>query len=243
MTEKQRLNRFIAACGLCSRRKADLLVRTGRVTVNLEVCPDPSRIIDPGRDSVRVDGEIISVQEKLYIAMHKPRGCVCSVSDQFSRTVLELLPPWYRARGLFPVGRLDKDSEGLLLLTNDGALAHRILHPGQHVPKTYQVLLDSQLSADSIESFSRGTEIEGRLVRPEGVTLLKKNPEGRWITITLSEGIKREIRIMASTRGFRVKKLVRTGIGRLELKRLGPGNFIALDGEALLRMILHGGSV
>ena len=243
MTEKQRINRFLASCGVCSRRKADLLVREGRVTVNGETCVDPSRVIDPDRDTVSVDGEIVALQEKLYLVLNKPKGCVCSVSDRFTRTILELLPPDYRAKGLYPVGRLDKESEGLLILTNDGALAQRILHPGQHVLKTYQVLLDTAVSVDFIYSLSRGTGIAGRLVTPVEVALMEKTPKGRWVSITLSEGLKREIRVMASTRGFGMERLVRTRIGQLGLKRLKPGEFVSLDRETLLGMIIHGGAV
>ena len=111
--DQQRINRFLASCAVCSRRKADLLVKEGRVTVNGEICVDPSRVIDPDRDTVSVDGEKLALQEKLYLALNKPKGYVCSVSDRFSRTVMELLPSDYRAKGLFPIGRLDKESEGL----------------------------------------------------------------------------------------------------------------------------------
>jgi len=243
MTEKQRINRFIASCGICSRRKADLLVKEERVTVNGEICIDPSRVIDPVRDAVSVDGTKLVLQEKLYLALHKPKGYVCSVSDRFTRTVMELLPSDYRARGLFPVGRLDKGSEGLLLLTNDGALAQRILHPGQQVPKTYQVLLDAPVSEDTLNSLSRGSEVAGRLVIPEKVLLLGISPKGRWVSITLLEGLKREIRIMVSTRGLKVERLIRTRVGQLELKRLKPGRFVILERETLLDMVLHGGAV
>ena len=122
-------------------------------------------------------------------------------------------------------------------------MAQRILHPGKHVPKTYQVLLDTAVSEDFIDSLSRGTVIAGRLVTPVEVALMEKTPKGRWVSITLSEGLKREIRIMASTRGFRVERLVRTRIGQLELKWLKPGKFVSLEGETLLDMIIHGGAV
>ncbi|HPA58506.1 MAG TPA: pseudouridine synthase [Synergistales bacterium] len=243
MTQGVRINRFIAACGVCSRRKADLLVMAGRISVNLKVCTDPSRTIDPESDVVKLDGDVISIRPKLYIAMNKPRGLVCSVSDRFSPTVLELLPSEIPVEGLFPVGRLDKGSEGLLLLTNDGEMAQRILHPSHQILKTYEVLLDATAEDAALESFMKGTEVEGRTVRPERVVAIPRRPEGRWISVTLSEGLKREIRVMAATRGFKVVRLVRTRIGRLDMKRLRPGEFMILDGKVLLKMILHGGSV
>jgi len=243
MTQGVRINRFIAACGVCSRRKADLLVMVGRISVNLEVCTDPSRTIDTKSDVVKLDGEVISIRPKLYIAMNKPRGLVCSVSDSFSRTVLELLPSEIPVEGLFPVGRLDKGSEGLLLLTNDGEMAQRILHPSHQILKTYEVLLDATADDAALESFMKGTEVEGRKVRPERVVAIPRRPEGRWISVTLSEGLKREIRVMAATRGFKVVRLVRTRIGKLDMKRLRPGEFMILDGEVLMKMILYGGSV
>lgn len=238
-----RLNRFIAVCGVCSRRKADLLIKSGRVSVNGAPPSGISALVVPDSDEVRVDGNLVSPKQKVFLIMNKPRGVVSAASDRHSMTVLDILPEEQRYPGLFPVGRLDKDSEGLLLLTNDGDLAQQIIHPRNGILKTYEVMMDGAVTRAVLDSLCEGTVIGKRMVSPSEVRLLQRDPEDQWIEITLSEGLKREIRVMAESRGLRVISLVRRKIGQLELQHLQSGSSLAVGREQLMDMILHGGTV
>ena len=238
-----RLNRFIAMCGGGSRRSAEYLIRSGRVSVNGSTIRDLSLKVVPEDDEVRLDGVVIKMKPKSYLIVNKPRGMVCAVSDKFSRTVMDLLPPEISEAGVFPVGRLDKDSEGLLILTNDGAMSQKITHPGSRILKTYEVLVQRIVSGEELRDFMDGTSVGSRIVFPVEAKIIEKQPAGRWFSITIGEGLKREIRIMAESRGLRVIRLVRTKIGSLELRSLPSGRFLQVDGEELLEMIFCGGCI
>ena len=238
-----RLNRFIAICGVGSRRSADSLIRAGRVQVNGSTVRDLSFRVAPDKDEVMLDGAVISMKPKAYIILNKPRGMVCAVSDRFSRTVMELLPMEISQAGVFPVGRLDKESEGLLILTNDGAISHKITHPGSRILKTYEVFVQRVVSGAEVLDLLEGTSVGSSIVRPAEVKVIKKHPLGRWLSITIGEGLKREIRIMAESRGMKVIRLVRRKIGSLELRDLPPGKYLQVSGERLLEMIFSGGII
>ncbi|MDO9508777.1 MAG: pseudouridine synthase [Thermovirgaceae bacterium] len=237
-----RLNRFIAMCKAESRRNADSLIRSGRVEINGSTVRDLSfRVVS--EDIIRVDGVHISPIKQVYLIMNKPKGLVCAVTDRFSRTVMDILPREISEAGVFPAGRLDKESEGLLVLTNDGEMAQRITHPSNRILKTYEVLSDRAVSRADLESLLQGTLFGPRIVRPSEARILSRDPAGRWLSITIAEGLKREVRLMAASRGFNVLRLVRRKIGGLELRDLPSGGFLLIEGDRLLAMIVDGGCV
>ncbi|MDR1915815.1 MAG: rRNA pseudouridine synthase [Synergistaceae bacterium] len=235
-----RLNRYIALCGIAARRKAERLIISGRVTVGNVVELSPGRVLS-GPEEVRVDGIVIGCARGAYIVMNKPRGVLSAVSDAREQTVLDLLPDFYRSLGVFPVGRLDSDSEGLMILTNDGKFAHKLMHPSSGVKKTYIVFLRHVLERKQMMEWTRGVIIEGRVAKP-----LEISPAGdgqRCVRIVLEEGFKREIRLMAKALGNRVVRLQRIGIGALFLKKLPLGAFCEYNYEDLQNMLIKGGEV
>ncbi|MDR1885445.1 MAG: pseudouridine synthase [Synergistaceae bacterium] len=237
-----RLNRYLAVCGICARRKADVLIASGRVTVEGVAETSPGRVLDRPLD-VRVDGRAAVPVRRAYIVMNKPSGVLSAVSDARERTVLDLLPDSYRPLGLYPVGRLDKDSEGLIVLTNDGKFARELIHPSRCVERTYFVTLRRALRAEKLDEWRSGVIIEGRLFKPIEVTDLDGPARGLRFKVVLGEGVKREIRLMAASLGSSVEKLQRVGIGRLFLKKLPRGAFYEYNHKKLRDMISRGGEV
>ncbi|WP_300524302.1 pseudouridine synthase [Aminiphilus sp.] len=238
-----RLNKYLASCAVGSRRTADTLIFAGRVRVNGEVVREPGRSVLPGTDLVLVDGVVASPTEKLYVVFHKPPGVVCACKDRFEKTVLDLLPPSLVEQGLFPVGRLDKDSEGLLLLTNDGDFAQEIMHPSFGVIKRYHVRLTAPVDARTLQQWRKGILMEGRIVVPVLVESLWGAEKSSWIRVDLQEGKKREIRVMARALGLRIRRLVRVAVGKLELAELQSGAWRLFTREELCRMIALGGRI
>ena len=236
-----RLNRYISACGLASRRKADELISSGRVTVDGAEERALGCVLEAPA-TVCVDGREISAARSVYIVMNKPRGIVSAVSDARDRTVLDLLPDFYRPLGLFPVGRLDKESEGLIILTNDGIFAQDILHPSKGVHRTYLVWLKYDLPPERLAAWRAGLEIEGRLMKPLDVRI-EDAGGGRLCRVVLGEGYKREIRLMVIALGNRVARLRRIGIGGLLLKKLPVGSFCEYNYSGVRSMIDRGGEV
>jgi 23S rRNA pseudouridine2605 synthase len=206
-----RLNRFLAAAGICSRRKCDELIAAGRVTINGQTCTDFS-VQPTDRDHVKVDGKLVHVDLPLTIILHKPAGFVSTKSDPHARdTIFDLLPPKFRR--LFNVGRLDAQSEGLLILTNDGALGQRLTHPRYKIDKEYEVTLDRAWDPSLTAKLLRGIFLEGQ--RAQIARLHPMTPTK--LRVTLRQGINRQIRRMFETLGYRVKSLVRIRIGNLRL--------------------------
>ncbi|MDR1649672.1 MAG: rRNA pseudouridine synthase [Synergistaceae bacterium] len=242
-----RLNAFLAGCGLTSRRKGEELILAGSVKVNGKIVLAPYFDVTPGTDAVECGGVSLTLAPKVYIAMNKPAGVVCAVTDKYDPVVVDLLPPEVREKRVFPVGRLDRDSEGLLLLTNDGAFAQSVQHPSKGVTKEYEALLNIEINARQLERWRAGFEIEGetggKFVRPLEVEVMPKEPRARWIRVTVGEGLKREVRTMAQLSGFRVVSLIRRRIGRLVLKNLPAGQFVELSFSVLYTRITKGGSV
>lgn len=232
-----RLNKYLAACALGSRRNVEELVFQGRVTVDGLLARSPGERVPPG-GCVVVDGRLVEPQEACYVVCYKPRGVVCAVWDRFFPTVLTILPDDLRSRGLFPVGRLDKESEGLLILTNDGDFAQEVAHPRSGISKRYRVRLSRPLSSEDLMRWRNGLFIEDRLVVPEAVDRISGGVE-----ITLREGLKREVRLMARSLGYDVYRLVRVAIGALECQNLAPGTWVTFSRETLWCMIRSGGSV
>jgi 23S rRNA pseudouridine2605 synthase len=214
-----RLNRFLAAAGLGSRRYCDELIAAGRVVINGQVCTDFS--VQPGeRDHVKVDGKLVRSQRRLDIMLHKPAGFVSTRSDPNARdTIFHLLPP--HLPRLFNVGRLDAQTEGLLLLTNDGDLAQRLTHPRYKIEKEYEVTLDRPWDPALASKLHQGIMLDGQRARIESVHSIKPTR----LRVLLRQGINRQIRRMFYEVGYEVKRLVRIRIGHLRLGDLPRGHW------------------
>jgi len=236
---EERVQKLIAASGRCSRRAAEELLRQGRVTVNGTVAGLGAKA-DPARDTVAIDGAALpGSEEKVTILLHKPRGYTCTLSDRHAaHPVTELLSGCKQR--VYPVGRLDVDSEGLLLLTNDGALAHRLLHPGGGVAKRYIVTV-SGLRPDSVDALRAMREIEGEPIRPAEVRLLSKGPPAV-LEFVLREGKKRQIRRMCRRAGLGVRRLCRVAESGLTLGDLPAGRWRFLTEEELALLTEEAGS-
>lgn len=226
--EPIRLQKFIAEAGICSRRAAETLIEEGRVAVDGKVAELGQKVI-PGQHRVVVNGRLVklpSKDESVVLLMNKPAGYVCTNADPHaSKTVFDLLPPPLRKKRLFCAGRLDKDSEGMLILTSDGDLAQRLTHPSNRVTKRYRVTLTRPFDPKHIKPMLNGFEVEGERLKVEKVIQAKRgiDPEKN-LEIHLEHGRKREIRRILETLGYTVARLSRFQIGRLPLRGVGPGN-------------------
>lgn len=231
--EKIRIQKLIADSGICSRRKAELLISQGRVKLN----GHPVKLGDKCgyKDLITIDGERIYIPRKknfIYIMMNKPRGYVTTVSDELDRRcVMDLLEDIEER--VYPVGRLDRNSEGLLLFTNDGEFANSIMHPSRHVSKTYRVTVRPDINDDQLIKLSEGVEIDGKKTLPANVVVKDKQPGRVVILITIKEGRNRQIRKMCEAVGLEVARLRRIIIGPLKLGMLKPGGYRELTAEEL----------
>lgn len=214
-----RINKYIASCGICSRRNAEELVLAGRVKVNGQVVAELGTKVKNG-DTVEVDGKKITLeQEKIYIMLNKPRGYVTTSKEQFGRpSVLDLLDISQR---VFAVGRLDMDSEGLLLLTNDGEFSNKIIHPTNHIAKTYEVILKKEIYSEDVEKLKQGVDIGGYITRPAVI----EHMDSKKIIITIYEGKNRQVRKMFEAVGNKVINLKRVAIGKLKLEELKTSTY------------------
>lgn len=237
MAELLRLQKYIAGCGIASRRAAEELIVAGRVRVNKRTVTELGTKINPEKDRVFVDEKPIhAAQKKYYIMLNKPIGYISSAKDQFERkTVLELVED-LDAR-LYPVGRLDYDSEGLLFLTNDGDFTYYLTHPGNGVKKKYQVSVKGFMDMETIKQLRRGVEIDGRMTAPARVELTKIRDNATDLTFVIGEGRNRQIRKMCEAVGFEVIRLRRVAIGNVVLGNLPKGKWRHLTpGEIQLLM-------
>lgn len=224
-----RLNRFLADCGLGSRRKVEELISSGRIVVNGVKCTDLAQRVVPEKDKVCLDGKELSPkQEKQYLVLNKPWGYVVSQSDELGRqTIYDLLPE--RSKCLAYAGRLDKNSEGLLLLTNDTALINLLTHPNYKVEKVYKVDIDRPLKKSELDKLRKGIEIEGGLTLPAGIYVKAQSETAMSLKVVLIEGRKRQIRQMIEAVGAKVRSLKRLQFGPLKLKDLPTGRWRQLD--------------
>jgi 23S rRNA pseudouridine2605 synthase len=235
-----RLNRYLALAGVASRRGADRIIASGRVTVNGAVVAEVGTRVDPESDVVALDGETLSLPRSLtYIVLNKPVGTVTTLSDpQGRRTVADLVVD-VGAR-VVPVGRLDASTEGLLLMTDDGDLAHRIAHPSYELDKVYEVVARGVLSEDERVKLEEGVELDGRVTAPSSVRVLSTDRNTTRALVTLHEGRKRQVRRMFETVGHPVRGLRRIRVGPIELGDLAPGAWRRLSAsevEALRRAV------
>ena len=232
--EKVRIQKLIAQSGLCSRRKAEEYIESGRVLINGRKCTLGDKAI-PDKDIITVDGERIGAVRKrrlYYIMMHKPRGYVTTMKDERGRKcVTDLLGSGYE--GVYPVGRLDKNSEGLLLFTNDGDFANEIMHPSHHISKTYRVTVRPDINDDQLVKLASGVELDGRMTAECSVVVLDKQPGRVVLQMTIHEGRNRQIRRMCEAVGLEVARLKRTAVGPVKLGMLKPGEFRELKPDEL----------
>ena len=210
----ERLDKFLASQGLGTRKEVGKLIRSGAVLVNGAPQPDPGANVEPGADRVTAQGEEIRYQEFLTIMLNKPAGVLSATEDRRQKTVLDLLPAELRRRGLFPAGRLDKDTTGLLLITDDGDLAHRMLSPKSHVYKLYQALLDQPVDARDVQAFEQGIQWEEERYAP---ARLWTEGDPRTAFVEIREGRFHQVKRMFQARGKNVLQLKRLKIGGLAL--------------------------
>ena len=224
-----RLNRYLADCGLGSRRKVEEYITAGRIKVNGEPCVDLALQVNPAKDIVAMDDKPLSLKlQKIYLLLNKPRGYVVSQSDELGReTVYSLLPE--NAANLAYAGRLDKNSEGLLLFTNDTALINLLTHPSYKVEKVYKVDIDRPLKKKELDRLRNGVEIEGGITHHAGVFVKQESEGSMSLKMVISEGRKRQIRQMVEAVGAKVRKLKRLQFGPLKLKDLPTGRWRHLD--------------
>jgi 23S rRNA pseudouridine2605 synthase len=221
---QERLQKLLAHAGVASRRHAEQLILEGRVMVNGAVITELGSKADPETDHIKVDGKRVGAPERLvYLAMNKPKDVMSTVIDPEGRPTVMGLLRGVKAR-VYPVGRLDYASEGLLLLTNDGELAKRITSAASHVTKTYLVKTNGQLSSDQEEKFREGVPLSGKKTAPAGLKLMQR-AQNPWYEVRLIEGRQNQIRLMFKHFGRLVEKLKRVKIGFLELGSLQPGKF------------------
>lgn len=216
-----RINKFIASSGSISRRKADDLIARGRVRINgrKAVIGD---VLDPASDEVSLDGKPLIRQKPYLLALYKPRHVLTTMSDPQGRPCIQDLVP-KQFKGVFPVGRLDFDAEGLLILTNDGDLAHALHHPSYQVPKVYLVKVRPRASMEAIDTMEKGVVLDGKKTLPATISVVYAGPEETTLHMTLVQGLKNQIKRMAASVGLKVVSLKRISIGPVALKGMSPG--------------------
>lgn len=237
---EERLQKILSHAGVASRRKAEELISAGRVSVNGKTVTELGSKADLSIDRVKVDGRTLTEpKHHLYFALNKPKNCVTTLHDPQKRDTVMSFFKGLQAR-IYPVGRLDYASEGLLLLTNDGDFANKLMSAASHVTKTYLVKANGALTPEQEEQFRRGIPMHGRRTAPAGLKLIRKG-ENPWYEVRLVEGRQNQIRIMFKHFGYLVEKLKRIKIGFLELGNLKPGTYRTLTNTevARFRKILH----
>lgn len=233
-----RLHKFIANCGYTSRRRAELLIQAGRVTVNGKVVRGLGAKVRPDRDSVAINGETISLPAPLTIALNKPAGIITSTHDTHERlTVMDLLPRTVQQLGVVPAGRLDQDTEGLLVLTNDGDLGHRITHPRYETEKEYEAVVRGQPSQRALKRLEGGVLLEGERTAPARIAQVEASGGLTTVHIVIREGKKRQVRRMFAAIGHEVVHLSRRRIGRLHLGDLPLGEWRELSSEEIADLV------
>lgn len=230
-----RLQKFLADCGVASRRKSEELISKGSIKVNGLVAKLGDKI-DPTKDKITVKGKrIVSSKKLYYIMLHKPRGFVTTMNDELGRKCVGQLVSNIPAR-LFPIGRLDRDSEGLLLMTNDGEFANNVIHPSNQIPKKYRVTIKPEITEEQLAQFNIGIEIDGKKTMPADAWVILRQPGRVVLEIILYEGRNRQIRKMCEKVGVEVARLKRTAIGTVKLGMLPPGDYRDLTTEEIKKL-------
>jgi pseudouridine synthase len=225
----QRINRILSLAGVTSRRKADELIRAGRVTHEGKVVKELGTQAVWGKESIRVDGkEIPKPSSRIYLMLNKPFACISALSDPAGRPVVTDFIKNIEER-VYPVGRLDFDSLGLLLLTNDGEWAYRLTHPSYYVPKTYKVTVEGQINPETLNTLRKGVQLEDGFSGPAKISLLQRNEDTSVIRMTITMGRSRLVRRTLEAAGHKVIQLIRTGFGNLDLGDLKIGEYRYLE--------------
>lgn len=219
-----RINKFISSNSGISRRKADELILEGKVFINGKKITKPGKIITPGEDKIEINGKKVeTTSEKIYLALNKPAGFITTRKDEKNRkTVMDLVP---KNKNLKPVGRLDKESEGLLLLSNDGEFINRLTHPKFECEKEYYVALSTPLEDKDKRRIEKGIKLEGKKTYPSKIKIIKTNEKGTTLTITIHEGRNRQIRKMFASIGYNVEYLRRIRIGEIKIGNLQKSRY------------------
>lgn len=235
----ERLQKVLAAAGVCSRRQAETLISDGRVTVDGQMVNTQGSKVDPARQKICVDGRPLSQSKTtlVYYLLNKPRGYVTTMSDPQGRPLVTSLLKGVTAR-VFPVGRLDIDTSGALILTNDGDLTQKILHPSNEINRTYVALVEGKPSESRLDSLRQGILLEGRKTWPALIRIVGSNRDTTSIEITIHEGRKRQVRKMFAAIGHPVRELARTAYAKLELGNLPIGRFRELTTKDLENLFI-----
>ncbi len=232
---KIRLQKHLSTCGIASRRKAEELIAAGKVKVNGHVATIGDKV-DPKRDKITVRGKtVISINEKVYIMLHKPRGFVTTMNDELDRKNVADLVKDVGVK-VFPVGRLDRNSEGLLIMTNDGELANILTHPSSHVNKTYRVTVGGEVDDIMLDKLCTGIELDGRKTLPCDVFVIERKPDRTVLGFIIHEGRNRQIRRMCEAVGLDVLRLKRTEIAGVKLGMLPQGSWRPLNEREMTRL-------
>jgi pseudouridine synthase len=228
-----RLQKFLADAGVASRRAAEQIILAGRVSVNGELVKKLGTKVDPDHDRILVDSKPVREKRKIYIALHKPVGCVCSHKDELGRrTVYELLPREWQVAST--VGRLDFNTEGLIFLTNDGEFALRLTHPRYGIRKKYLATIEGHVEQEMLKKFVRGVFHNGEKLKAESARQISRNV----VELELSEGKNREVRRLFESQGLMVERLQRTQIGKIKLGELKPGRWRTLTDTEIKTLLL-----
>jgi len=231
-----RLQKYLAEAGIASRRASEQVILAGRVAVNGKKVTEMGVKIDPNRDDVTVDGTPVKAKRKIYIALNKPPGYLCTRNDELGRiTVYELLPPDWK--NLFSVGRLDAESEGLLFMTNDGDFSLKLTHPRYGVRKKYIALVEGKVERALLNSFTKGVRHEGETLKAEKATLLVANNTHSEVELELAEGKNREVRRLFESAGLNVVRLTRIQVGKIRLAELKPGKWRSLTATEIKTLL------
>lgn len=231
----ERLQKVMAHAGVASRRKSEEIIAEGRVKVNGEIVTEMGFKVDPEQDEIIVDGEVISKEKKRYILLNKPEGYITTVSDPEGRpTVMDLIPDLEQR--LYPAGRLDYDSSGLLIMTNDGDLTYKLTHPKKEVDKKYRVLAEGELQQEDFDKFEAGMIIDGQKTAPAKVSAVSYHNNKTQFDIVIHEGRNRQVRRMAKIAGFSVISLKRTAFAFLTLKGVREGEFRYLSDQEINKL-------
>ncbi len=232
-----RLDKIVTDSGICSRKEARQMIRAGRITINGTVVTDPAQRFEASGCRIDVDGIALDNPEHLYVMMNKPSGLLCATRDPNKPTVVDRLPEAWKKRGIFPVGRLDKDTTGLLLLTDDGVFAHKVISPAAHIRKLYEARIDGDPTPEDVEAFREGMVLkDGTKCLPAELVSLGEER----VLVEIYEGKYHQVKRMLASRGLHVISLHRAQIGGLALdEQLSPGSFRILTPDEI-DLIDHG---
>ena len=230
--KKMRLDKILANSGYGSRKEVKSIIKSGRAIISGKVTTDPSLIVDLDTEILTIDGNKLDYKEFYYLMMNKPGGVISATWDRDTKTVIDILPEFYQSFELFPVGRLDKDTEGLLLLTNDGQLAHKLLSPKKHVPKTYYAHIEGYVGPDDVQIFEKGIKLEDDFTTlPAKLNIIETGEQSR-IFVTIYEGKFHQVKRMFEAVDKNVIYLKRVSMGTLQLDEgisLGEARELTLD--------------